>query len=70
MTFVPDRLGHDRRYSLDCAKIRQLGWTPRHNFEDALDKTIQWYIENRWWWEKLKSGEYLEYYKKQYNINL
>ncbi|MFQ5823187.1 MAG: dTDP-glucose 4,6-dehydratase [bacterium] len=70
MTFVPDRLGHDRRYSLDCTKIRVLGWKPKHQFEEALDKTIQWYFENRWWWEKLKSGEYLEYYKKQYKMNL
>lgn len=70
ITFVPDRLGHDRRYSLDCSKIRELGWEPKHQFEEALDKTIHWYIENRWWWEKLKSGEYLEYYKKQYNRSL
>ena len=70
MTFVEDRLGHDRRYSLDCTKLRQLGWVPKHQFEVALDKTSQWYIENRWWWEKLKSGEYLEYYKKQYKRSL
>jgi dTDP-glucose 4,6-dehydratase len=66
MSFVTDRKGHDRRYSLDCSKLRKLGWKPKHNFEQALDKTIQWYIENRWWWEKLKNGEYLEYYRKQY----
>jgi dTDP-glucose 4,6-dehydratase len=70
MTFVEDRLGHDRRYSLDCTKLRQLGWAPKNKFEEALDKTIKWYIENRWWWEKLKSGEYLEYYKKQYKRSL
>lgn len=66
MTFVTDRLGHDRRYSLDCTKIHNLGWRPKHEFGEALDKTITWYVGNRWWWEKLKSGEYLEYYKKQY----
>ncbi|MFQ5708947.1 MAG: dTDP-glucose 4,6-dehydratase [bacterium] len=66
MKFVPDRLGHDRRYSLDCSVLHSLGWRPQHRFEEALDKTIQWYRENRWWWEKLKNGEYWEYYKKQY----
>lgn len=70
MTFVKDRLGHDRRYSLDCQKLNNLGWKPGHNFEEAMDKTIQWYLENRDWWKKLKSGEYLEYYKKQYNMEL
>lgn len=70
MTFVEDRLGHDRRYSLDCTKLNQLGWSPKHRFEEALDKTIKWYIENRWWWEKLKSSQYLEYYKKQYKRSL
>ncbi|NIR47696.1 dTDP-glucose 4,6-dehydratase [candidate division KSB1 bacterium] len=69
MTFVKDRLGHDRRYALDCSKLHKLGWKPKFDFDEALDKTIKWYIENRWWWEKLKSGEYLEYYKKQYNLN-
>lgn len=63
---VPDRAGHDRRYSLDVTKLRQLGWEPAHNFEQALEKTVQWYAHNEWWWRKLKSGEYLEYYKKQY----
>jgi len=68
MVFVPDRLGHDRRYSLDWSKIRRLGWEPKHNFEQALEYTIEWYANNRWWWEKLKSGEYLEYYRKQYKL--
>lgn len=66
MTFVTDRKGHDRRYSLDCSKLHALGWQPGHDFEHALDLTIHWFIENRWWWEKIKSGDYLEYYKKQY----
>ncbi len=66
MTHVKDRLGHDRRYSIDCSKIGDLGWQPKHEFEEALDKTITWFMENRWWWEKLKSGEYLEYYTQQY----
>ena len=66
MTFVQDRLGHDRRYSIDSSKLQRLGWKPRHNLEQAMDETIQWYIENRSWWEKIKSGEYLAYYKQQY----
>ena len=63
---VADRPGHDRRYALDVTKLCALGWEPAHNFEEALHKTVQWYVENEWWWRKLKSGEYLEYYKKQY----
>jgi dTDP-glucose 4,6-dehydratase len=63
---VADRPGHDRRYSLDVNKLRMLGWEPAHTFEEALEKTVKWYVENEWWWRKLKSGEYLEYYKKQY----
>ncbi len=63
---VPDRPGHDRRYALDITKLRRLGWEPSHTFEEALTKTVKWYVENEWWWRKLKSGEYMEYYKKQY----
>jgi dTDP-glucose 4,6-dehydratase len=63
---VPDRPGHDRRYSLDVSKLRALGWEPRHNFEQSMENTVEWYIKNEWWWRKLKSGEYREYYQKQY----
>ncbi len=63
---VKDRPGHDRRYSLDVAKLRALGWEPAHTFESALEATVKWYVANEWWWRKLKSGEYMEYYKKQY----
>jgi dTDP-glucose 4,6-dehydratase len=63
---VADRPGHDRRYALDVMKLRALGWEPSHTFEEALEKTVKWYVENEWWWRKLKSGAYLEYYKKQY----
>jgi dTDP-glucose 4,6-dehydratase len=63
---VPDRPGHDRRYSLDVSKIRALGWQSRHTFEQALEKTVKWYVENEWWWRRIKSGEYKEYYRKQY----
>jgi dTDP-glucose 4,6-dehydratase len=66
MAFVEDRKGHDRRYALNTDKIRKLGWKPRHEFSQALAETVEWYRDNRWWWEKMKSGEYLEYYKKNY----
>ncbi|MBN1348195.1 dTDP-glucose 4,6-dehydratase [candidate division KSB1 bacterium] len=65
-TFVPDRLGHDRRYSVDCTKIRKLGWQPKYDFEDAIIETVLWYKRNADWWKQIKSGEYLEYYKQQY----
>ncbi|HID87556.1 MAG TPA: NAD-dependent epimerase/dehydratase family protein [Anaerolineae bacterium] len=63
---VADRPGHDRRYSLDCSKLQALGWRSRHTFEEALEKTVRWYLENEWWWRKIKSGEYWEYYRRQY----
>lgn len=64
--YVADRPGHDRRYSLDVTKLRNLGWEPAHDFESALATTVEWYVKNEWWWRKLKSGEYKEYYKKMY----
>lgn len=63
---VQDRPGHDRRYSLDVSKLRGLGWEPANSFEEALEKTVRWYVANEWWWRKLKSGEYRDYYNKQY----
>jgi dTDP-glucose 4,6-dehydratase len=64
---VADRPGHDRRYALTNDKIRaELGWTPRHTFEQAMTATVRWYEQNEWWWRKIKTGEYLEYYKQQY----
>jgi dTDP-glucose 4,6-dehydratase len=63
---VEDRLGHDRRYSLDDSKLRALGWGPRHTFLEGLAETVEWYRENRPWWEPLKSGEYRAYYEQQY----
>lgn len=67
---VTDRSGHDRRYALTLEKIRALGWRPRHSFEQALTETIHWYADNAWWWQKIKSGEYREYYEKQYGERL
>jgi dTDP-glucose 4,6-dehydratase len=63
---VVDRPGHDRRYSLDTAKLRGLGWEPRRTFDEALDETVAWYTDRRDWWEAIKSGEYLAYYQAQY----
>jgi dTDP-glucose 4,6-dehydratase len=63
---VTDRAGHDRRYALDCSRLRDLGWRSRHSFDEALERTVRWYVENEAWWRPIKSGEYLEYYKKQY----
>lgn len=67
---VPDREGHDRRYAMDCAKLRALGWERAYTFEAALEATVRWYQENAWWWRKIKTGEYLEYYKRQYAARL
>lgn len=64
--FVKDRPGHDRRYSINCDKIKALGWRSRHSFEQALEKTVRWYMEHEDWWRPLKSGEYKEYYRRQY----
>ncbi len=65
--YVSDRPGHDRRYAIDWSKIhRELGWSPQYSFEEYLEKTVEWYKTHREWWEKIKSGEYKEYYEKQY----
>lgn len=66
LTFVKDRLGHDRRYSVNCQKIEGLGFVPQYDFEVSLQDTIRWYKENEWWWKKIKSGEYKKYYKEVY----
>ncbi|MCX7778864.1 MAG: dTDP-glucose 4,6-dehydratase [Patescibacteria group bacterium] len=64
--YVKDRPGHDWRYALSCQKIKKLGWRPIYKFEKAIKETINWYKENQWWWRKLKSGEFLKYYQRQY----
>lgn len=64
--FVSDRPGHDRRYSIDCAKVRALGWRPATPFEKGLENTVAWYRDHPEWWRKLKSGEWREYYARQY----
>jgi dTDP-glucose 4,6-dehydratase len=68
---VEDRPGHDRRYSVDSTKLRGLGWTPQHSFDaGGLQETVEWYRENREWWEPIKSGEYKRYYEQQYAARL
>jgi dTDP-glucose 4,6-dehydratase len=67
---VTDRPGHDRRYSLSSEKLRALGWAPRMCFDEGLAQTVAWYRENRWWWEPIRSGEYRDYYVRQYGRSL
>jgi dTDP-glucose 4,6-dehydratase len=65
--YVTDRPGHDRRYAIDASRAKaELGWAPRRSFEEALGETVRWYVENRAWWERVISGEYLKYYERQY----
>ena len=67
ITYVADRKGHDMRYAIDPTKIHtELGWLPETKFADGIDKTIEWYLNNREWWEQIISGEYQNYYKKMY----
>jgi len=69
LTFVKDRPGHDRRYAIDSSFIeRDLGWKPKVALDEGLKDTIAWYINNKPWWDKIKSGEYQAYYEKQYSL--
>ncbi|MGH2448868.1 MAG: dTDP-glucose 4,6-dehydratase [Chloroflexota bacterium] len=63
---VPDRPGHDRRYALDCSKATNLGWKQSMAFDASLAATVEWYSENRSWWEPIKQGDFREYYQTQY----
>lgn len=68
ITFVKDRAGHDMRYAIDAAKLKnELGWKPSLQFEEGLSKTIDWYLNNKEWLQHVTSGDYLRYYEKQYN---
>jgi dTDP-glucose 4,6-dehydratase len=59
ITFVTDRPGHDRRYAIDASKIeRDLGWKPAETFDSGLERTVQWYLDNKWWWEPIRGGTY------------
>ena len=67
ITYVTDRKGHDMRYAIDPTFIyNELGWLPQTKFEDGIKKTVQWYLDNRSWWENIISGEYKDYYEKMY----
>lgn len=66
--FVPDRLGHDKRYAIDPTKLEGLGWKPLYNFETGIAQTIQWYIENEDWWKQIVNGNYREYFEKHYSF--
>ncbi|HEY0630670.1 MAG TPA: dTDP-glucose 4,6-dehydratase [Thermoleophilaceae bacterium] len=68
--YVTDRPGHDRRYSLSSAKVRELGWEPSRRFSEGLHQTVEWYRDNEWWWGPIRSGEYREYYERQYGRKL
>ena len=70
LSFVEDRLAHDRRYAVDCSKIRsELGWQPHISFERGIVDTIEWYKSHRAWWDRIKSGEYKEYYQQHYGMS-
>jgi dTDP-glucose 4,6-dehydratase len=65
--FVQDRPGHDKRYAIDATKLREdLGWQPKYMFEDGIKQTVQWYLDHQEWWERIISGDYQEYFSKQY----
>jgi dTDP-glucose 4,6-dehydratase len=67
ITYVTDRPGHDMRYAIDPTKIKnELGWEPTTSFDIGIKKTIQWYLDNKEWWQNIISGEYKTYYKKMY----
>jgi dTDP-glucose 4,6-dehydratase len=68
--YVQDRLGHDRRYSLSSEKIAGLGWTAEVSFAEGIARTVEWYRENAWWWEPIRTDEYREYYERQYGQKL
>jgi dTDP-glucose 4,6-dehydratase len=67
ITYVADRKGHDMRYAIDPTKLEtELGWIPKYNFDTGIAQTIQWYLDNKEWWEEIVSGEYQKYYEKMY----
>ncbi|HEY2441267.1 MAG TPA: dTDP-glucose 4,6-dehydratase [Solirubrobacteraceae bacterium] len=68
--YVTDRPGHDRRYSLSADKLAVLGWRARTRFEEGLERTVEWYRDNRWWWEPIRSGAYRDYYERHYGRSL
>jgi dTDP-glucose 4,6-dehydratase len=70
ISHVEDRLGHDRRYSLASDRTQALGWTAAVGFDAGIERTVEWYRENEWWWQPIRSGEYRAYYEQQYGSAL
>ncbi|MGG1649792.1 dTDP-glucose 4,6-dehydratase [Paenibacillus sp. NRS-1780] len=71
ISYVQDRPGHDRRYGIDPTKtMNELGWKPKHSFETGIKETIRWYLDNEEWWTRIQSGEYQQYYARQYGSRL
>ena len=69
ITFVKDRAGHDKRYAIDASKIKEeLGWEPSLQFEEGMEKTVDWYLANQEWLDHVTSGDYQNYYQKQYQV--
>jgi len=67
ITYVKDRPGHDRRYAIDCSKVkRELGWSPSLSFEEGLQRTVDWYIDNPGWIERVRSGAYRQWIETNY----
>ena len=67
ITYVTDRKGHDMRYAIDSRKLqRELGWEPSLQFEEGIEKTVRWYLENQEWMDNVTSGDYQSYYEKMY----
>ncbi len=70
ISYVKDRPGHDRRYSLGSEKTENLGWKAEVGFEEGIERVVEWYRSNEEWWEPIRSGEYRAYYEKQYGTKL
>ena len=69
--FVTDRPGHDMRYAIDPTKIEtELGWKPKYTFDTGIRQTIEWYLDNKEWWQNILSGEYANYFENQYGKRL
>lgn len=67
ITYVSDRLGHDMRYAIDSRKLQvELGWEPSLQFEEGIEKTVKWYLENQEWMDNITSGDYEKYYESMY----
>jgi dTDP-glucose 4,6-dehydratase len=68
--YVTDRPGHDRRYSLASDKVHALGWEAEVRFSDGITRTVEWYRDNAWWWQPIRSGDYRAYYERHYGRSL